>query len=333
MARAGLLDPYEPHRKKLLKDHLKDFEADLRAGGNTEKHVALVVSRVRWVLGECRVFFSDDLSASRVQWALARLRNDEGRSIQTSNHYLAAVKRFANWMVRDRRMRDNPLSHLAGGNVKTDRRHDHRAMLPGELSAVLEAARQSDREPYGLSGEDRFHLYLTAVRTGFRAAELASLTPESFRLDSAPPVCVLAAKVGKNRRLIHQPLPPDLAEVMRAYLEGKPAGEPVWPGEWRAYTASILRIDLEAAGIPYEVEGPDGPLFNDFHGLRHAFITSLEAAGVSVKTAQVLARHSDVRLTLDRYTHKTLHDLGAAVEQLPPVVRQLGAPKTTAANG
>jgi hypothetical protein len=38
-----------------------------------------------------------------------------------------------------------------------------------------------------------------------------------------------------------------------------------------------------------------------------------------VKTAQELARHSDIRLTLGRYKHKTLYDLGAAVAQLPPI--------------
>jgi integrase len=106
---------------------------------------------------------------------------------------------------------------------------------------------------------------------------------------------------------------------MRVYLAGKPDGESIWPGLWYADTAEMLRIDLDAAGIPYEVEGPDGPLYNDFHGLRHAYITSLESARLSVKTAQELARHSDPKLTLNRYTHKTLFDLGAAVGQLEPV--------------
>src|SRR5262249_6364922 len=56
------------------------------------------------------------------------------------------------------------------------------------------------------------------------------------------------------------------------------------------------------------------------HSLRHSFITMLERAGVSPKTAQELARHSDIRLTMQRYTHKALHDLGAAVEAFPSVV-------------
>jgi hypothetical protein len=100
----------------------------------------------------------------------------------------------------------------------------------------------------------------------------------------------------------------------------------------------MLKADLAAAGIPYEVEGPHGPLFADFHALRHSFITMMERAGISPKTAQELARHSDIRLTMQRYTHKTLHDLAAAVETLPVLTkpdarRQAAALQATGTDG
>ena len=41
----------------------------------------------------------------------------------------------------------------------------------------------------------------------------------------------------------------------------------------------------------------------DFRSNRHTFITTLCRANVSPKTAQTLARHSDIRLTLDVYMH------------------------------
>jgi integrase len=323
LARVGLGDKFAEHRRKSLLDHLVDFETNLRASGRDDRYVRQVVSHVRWVLATCKFVFIDDVSASAVHAALARLQNDQGRSAQTRNHYLVSMKNFLNFLVKDQRTAENPVRHLSAGNIKVDRRHDHRAMLPEEIGAVLAAARASDKVVRGLSGEDRYHLYLTALRTGFRAGEIGSLTPESFRLDDDPPVCVLSAKAGKNKkRIVHQPLPPDLVGAMREYLKGKPTGQVVWPGPWKARSAEVLQADLAAAGIPYEVEGPDGPTFNDFHGLRHAFITSLERAGVSVKTAQELARHGDVNLTLSRYTHKTLHDLGAAVQGLEPVAQK-----------
>ena len=65
-------------------------------------------------------------------------------------------------------------------------------------------------------------------------------------------------------------------------------------------------------------------LFADFHSLRHLFITNLARAGISPKTAQTLARHADIRLTLGVYTHIDLHDQTAAIESLPgpPVARE-----------
>ena len=42
----------------------------------------------------------------------------------------------------------------------------------------------------------------------------------------------------------------------------------------------MLRLDLEAAGIPSTVEGPDGPLFADFRALRHSYLPLDGRAGI-----------------------------------------------------
>ena len=57
--------------------------------------------------------------------------------------------------------------------------------------------------------------------------------------------------------------------------------------------------------------------FADFHSNRHTFITNLERAGVSPRTAQTLARHSDIRPTMGIYTHIELGDQAAAIGALP----------------
>src|SRR5207253_9634172 len=80
--------------------------------------------------------------------------------------------------------------------------------------------------------------------------------------------------------------------------------------------AEMLRGDLAAAGIPYAVEGADGPLYADFHALRHSYITALGRGGVYLRTAQELAGHSSPVLTA-RYSHRRLYDLAGAVEKLP----------------
>ena len=58
-------------------------------------------------------------------------------------------------------------------------------------------------------------------------------------------------------------------------------------------------------------------LFADFHSCRHLFITSLERAGISPKMAQTLAKHSDIRLTMNVYSPTELAEQTAAIAALP----------------
>jgi hypothetical protein len=54
-----------------------------------------------------------------------------------------------------------------------------------------------------------------------------------------------------------------------------------------------------------------------FHALRHTFISNLAAGGVHPKTAQRLAQHSTITLTMDRCTHLRREDLAGALQTLP----------------
>jgi integrase len=245
-------------------------------------------------------------------------RQCQGVSVETTNQYLTHLKSFCKWLAKDGRMGENPVERLEAGNAEVDRRHDRRELDAGELRRLLAAARDSARTFRGLTGWDRYHLYAAACGTGFRASGLAGLTPESFGLDPAGPTVTLAARRNKSRKLKAQPLPADVADLLREYLRDKPAGQPVWPGTWASdrVAADMLRLDLAAAGIPYVVDGPDGPLHADFHALRHSYLTLGGRAGIDLRTLQELAGHSTSALT-ERYSHRRLHDLAGAVEKLP----------------
>jgi integrase len=62
----------------------------------------------------------------------------------------------------------------------------------------------------------------------------------------------------------------------------------------------------------------------DLHALRHGYISRLARAGVPVKALVTLARHSDPKLTLNVYSHLTVHDTVAA---LPDLTRPDPAPE------
>ena len=119
------------------------------------------------------------------------------------------------------------------------------------------------------------------------------------------------------------PLRPDMAAALRGFLAGKLPAAPAFKMP-TGHLAAMLKADLKAAGIPYR---DDAGRMADFHSLRHTFITNLAASGRHPKTAQILARHSSITLTLDRYTHSIIGDEAAALHGLP----DLSAPACEAA--
>ena len=343
----GQADPFEDHARTPLKEHIDAFEEHLRHKGNTAQHVYEVTTKVRRIATGCKWAYIRDLSASRVQKFLAELRQDkddeEGLSIQTSNHYLRAIKQFSRWLVRDRRTNDDRLVHLAMLNVKVDRRHDRRALSADEFAQLVEAA------AYGpvivcIPGPDRAIMYVLSAWTGYRKAEIGSLTKRSLRLDDDPPTVTVAACYSKRKRQDTQVLHPEVVNRLREWLMTKenlgvddllfPVSAKV-PGGTERRTSKMMRHDLKMARKKWigEATTPedrkvreesdvleyqdDAGLFADFHSNRHTFITNLERAGVSPRTAQTLARHCDIRLTMGVYTHIGLHDQTTAIESLP----------------
>ena len=311
--KAGLADPFEEHRKKPLATHLEDFAKMLADKGNTAAHCELVLKRAGDVLSGCKFKFIKDISASRVQGYLADIKRG-GTSQQTANHYLRAVKQFSRWLVRDHRTDEDRLAHLEGGNVNTDRRLERRELTEAEIAGLLKAAKAGPVRGK-LTGWQRFTLYSTALGTGLRAKELGSLTPANFDFESAPATVRIDAENEKARRGDVLPLPPDLVELLKPWLATLPADAPVWGGKWSINKGAgkFMKLDLKAADVAYTND--DGQA--DFHSLRHTFLSRLGRSGCPAKVMQRLARHSTVELTIGRYTHASLFDLGAAVANLP----------------
>lgn len=73
------------------------------------------------------------------------------------------------------------------------------------------------------------------------------------------------------------------------------------------------------AQIPYV---DDSGRYADFHSLRHSTGSLLAAAGVHPRVIQSIMRHSDINLTMSRYTHIFREQEAEAVAKLP----DLGSP-------
>lgn len=333
LVKCGLLDGRFVAVGKPLVEHIEDWHAVMLARGNTAKHAARYRTDARRIIASTKAVYLADLSASRVQRALEAIGQERGVGLQSLNHALRAIKTFSRWLVSDRRATEDALAHLKAFNVKTDRRHDRRALSGDEITWLLSTTQAGpDRE--ALSGDARAMLYRVAMGTGFRRCELASLTPEAFDLDGTPPTATVQAGYSKRRRTDVQPLPADLAAMLKPWLEGWPADVPLWGS--LPHTARMLKEDLAAARAAWIATAQGDAeetkrrtesdflcycdsrgLYADFHATRHSYITMLVNSGAPVKAAQELARHSTPTLTLGRYSHIGLSDTARALEALP----------------
>jgi integrase len=346
-----------PPARRALTDHIADWRAALLAKANTLRHAELVTCRASKAFDACGFRFWSDIAASRLVAHLGKLREESkgaegevvlGVSAQTFNFYLQAAKQFCVWMVRDGRASASPLAHIQGVSVTTDRRHDRRALSADELRRLLDSTRTAATRA-GITGAERAMLYRLAVETGLRAGELRSLTRGSFWLEGKEPSVTVAAAYSKNRREAVQPLLPSTAAELQKHLANKLPTAPAFPMPKPNMVARIMRADLavarqawiEAAATAEERQEREqstdlayrddaGRVF-DFHALRHTFISNLAAGGVHPKTAQQLARHSTITLTMDRYSHTYRGQLADALNVLPDLSRSI--PQVLVATG
>jgi integrase len=249
------------------------------------------------------------LTRDAIQAALSKIRK-AGASAQTANHYRSAIRAFCRWMVESGRLRTNPVAGVKPYRADSDRRYERRPLEPVELARLVAAAEQgSDID--GVPGPVRAMAYRVAAATGLRLDEVRSLIAESFRLDGPTPEVVLPGSRTKNGKEARQPLPGSLVEPLRAYLANMIPGDKAFPLAYYRM-ARAMRVDLEAAGIPYRT--PEGLV--DFHSLRYTYVTNLVRAGVNIRAVQTLARHASPTTTLQFYARATEADLRAAVESL-----------------
>ncbi len=306
-----------------LNTHLDDFKTNLLTRGISEKQAKHVYLRAKKIIEGCSFQIWSDISASKIQARLAELRKDtdekRGISAQTNNWYLQSIKGFCKWMVREGRAPENPIEYLKGINVKTDRRHDRRALTYEEIQALLNAALQGNVS-YGMAGYDRAFLYKMALGSGLRASELKTLRINSCNLDADIPTLTVKACYSKHRREDIQPIPESLADELRVYFQDRCSEDLVFPTMPRLDTvAKMMKTDMDVAEIDYK---DDAGKIVDFHALRHTYITNLARAGIHPKTAMDLARHGDINLTLARYSHTLVADRASALKALDNVKDQ-----------
>ena len=191
----GLGDDFEEHAQRLLTEHLKEYRAFIIDKGGTEFHAKQVVRRCQAVIKGCGFQYPPQVTASKVQGYLAKLLKSQpedrklkqgGRSPQTANHYLRAIKQFLNWMVRERRIDLAEIIQPGDGEVAQIRQDRPQpdadvSLAQQELVPVrpLRVCRIETQRPVV---EDRQQLR-RAERAGIMAKPRASDLPDRFQAD------------------------------------------------------------------------------------------------------------------------------------------------------
>ncbi len=338
--RSGMIDPeveaVTKRSREPIRVALDAWRASLAARNITPKRVSVATRRAETIIEACGFPTLAGIRAEGVHAWIAE-RREAGDAPRTINGHLQALRQMVKWAIGDGRLASNPVVGVSAVRV-IGQTFQRRPLDPAEAAQLLSVTEDGPIRR-GMAGPDRAMLYRVALGTGFRAAEIASLTPECFDLDAAPPAVTVRAAYSKRRRDDRQPIRSDLAETLRGWLDDKRPGDPVFRVGDLSRLAATLRADLRLGRARWirAVSGPaerrerartdflrevdrDGRRV-DFHALRASYITMLVKSGASVKEAQELARHSDPKLTLGVYTRLGVHDLAGALDRMPTTDR------------
>lgn len=315
--RLGLVDPREERiihgMRQPIAEHVTAFCRHLSAKGNCLKYLRQTESDLRAAC-QCAKWATlrDVNSASALRWL-----DGFTDSTRSRNRRRGAIVQFCRWAEREGLMAHNPLAGLP--RVREDGPgRVRRRITPDELTRIIDAARAGPRR-CGMSGPDRAAAYIIALATGFRAAEIASLTRRSFSTGNEPTITVRAA-YSKNRKEAVQPIARADAERIAAWLSTKHAGDgPVLHGPAMSDAAKMLRADMADARAAWIAEAKgaerkrreasaflaptdENGHVADFHAIRAAMVSGLVESGANVRVCQQLARHSTPALTIGVYT-------------------------------
>lgn len=228
---------------------------------------------------------------------------------------LAAVRSFLTWAraMGAHRLPDEVIT-LALRTPKGTTLRPYSVLAEPEIAAVLAAANTSRDKA----------LLAVMLGAGLRAAEVCALDVADVREDGAGGT-VLHVRAGKGRKDRLVPVQPDVARLVRRYLQesGRRLGEvgPLFRAHDRA-AGKLARGRLSTRAVGYLVArltaaaGVDAKAISP-HSLRHTYALRALQHGGNVVAVSKLLGHASVSTTQRYVDHLALSELRAAVPALP----------------
>lgn len=300
-------------------DVIDEYIAAVAGRGRSTLYVRKTKAMLLAWADACKVACLRDADPKRFGVMLAELRQAD-RSARTRNAYRAAVRGLCRWATDHGLCATNPIPSglIPVSNEEADRRRPDRFLTQDQMHALLAS-----------SPPQRAAFYALAGFAGLRFREIARLRWGNFDFDAG--VLIVDASQSKNGRIAELPMLDTVAAAMKRI---RPAdaqrSAKVFRGE---VTYQTWKRDLRAArliGEPPLCAGPSypGPHYGDAgfiddenarlerKCLRTSFHMMLVENDVDPRTAQRLMRHSDINLTMKRYTKLRVDPLRRGLERV-----------------
>ncbi|WP_276679664.1 tyrosine-type recombinase/integrase [Empedobacter brevis] len=112
-----------------------------------------------------------------------------------------------------------------------------------------------------------------------------------------------------NRKV---PISETLLNLVEIYLEGKSSDDFIFKGKFTKMPMDNRLLRERYYGVLEKLNLPK----ITFHGLRHSFASNCIASNIDIKTTSAMLGHSDIKMTLEIYTHPSFEQKKAAVNKL-----------------
>ena len=316
--------------RKPLKVLCKMYLEDMKASGRTVKHLKEAERCLNAVIKECDFQYLKDICQPPVKEFINK-KKALGLSDRTVNVYVDRIRYFCNWAMRNRLLSSDPFVDFVRLDENTNRVREARSLRPDEVDKLLDAAytrpikakekagykkiKTSTINKLSLLGEERRLAYALMLYTGLRVNETRQLIWADVNLKEK--FVRVRPTTTKNSKATTLPLHSYLIELLKEWKLKHPYSKQndrivKIPSSNSAFL-KVLNRDLEYAGI--EKTDELGRVIH-LHALRHSFASLLARQGVHPHVLQSLARHSDIKTTMNLYTHVLRGDDVSAIESL-----------------